>query len=184
MECRWDTSFWPPARGMGFREASGDHPLDLRGLHTYLLCDGCLKSLGLRGYSYGPGQWGRTGRYTSSVSHYTGVGKAGPGLSHGERASPEPSQVTPRTGETTRFPGAEGGNPGGQEVILWLWRETRQAKEGKIPDRENLSTNQLMDCKGTSLGHSNLKTSHWWGSSFSSLLTSSEFSLLNPSQFE
>lgn len=38
----------------------------------------------------------------------------------GREPAQNPPKVTPRTGETTRFPGAEGGNPSGQEGILWL----------------------------------------------------------------
>ena len=35
----------------------------------------------------------------------------------GREPAQKPPKVTPRTGETTRFPGAEGGNPSGQEEI-------------------------------------------------------------------
>lgn len=53
----------------------------------------------------------------------------------GREPAQKPPKVTPRTGETTRFPGAEGGNPSRQEEI----QMGRRASCGSEGSRDKLN---------------------------------------------
>lgn len=121
-----DTSFPLQAREMGFIEASGDHPR----IGPYLLCDGCLRRLGERLQLCLDSEAGMKMYFIRS--HYTGVRRLGQVWAMGREPAQNPSQGDPRTDETTRFPGAEEGNPSGQEGIWVAPREPRKAKEGKF----------------------------------------------------